>query len=65
MLTILCGRVAEDKRKATGSIAHHRALQVESFERNVASCAVWAGVFEVAVSHPVVGHGATGSILQH
>lgn len=65
MLTILCGRRAEDKRKATGSILGHRVLQVESFERNVAARPVGADVFEVAIGHPVVGHGAAGAIVQH
>jgi hypothetical protein len=40
VLTILCGCGAEDKRKATRGILDHRVLQIESFERNVAACAV-------------------------
>jgi len=64
-LTILCGRGAEDKRKATGSVLGHRVLQVESFERNMAACAVGADVFEIAVGDPVVGHGVAGAIVQH
>src|SRR5712692_9697004 len=65
VLTILCGRGAEDKRKATGSILDHRVLQVESFEQNMAACAVGADVFEIAVADPVVGHGVAGAIVQH
>ena len=64
-LTILCGRGAEDKRKATGSILDHCVLQVESFERNVAACAVGADVFKIAVGDPVGGHGVAGAIVQH
>jgi hypothetical protein len=44
VLTILCGRGAEDKRKAKRGILDHRVLQIESFERNVAACAVGADV---------------------
>jgi len=65
VLTILCGRGAEDERKATRSIFDHRVLQIESFERNVAACAVGADVFEIAVGNPVVGHGVAGAIVQH
>ena len=43
----------------------HRVLQVESFERNVAACAVGTDVFEIAVSDPVVSHGVAGAIVQH
>jgi hypothetical protein len=49
VLMILCGREAEDKRKAAGSILDHRASQVESVERNMAACAVGADAFEIAV----------------
>jgi len=65
MLTIPCGRGTEDKRKATGSVADHRILQVESFERNVAARAVGADVFEIAVKDPVVGYGMARAIFQH
>jgi hypothetical protein len=65
VLTILWRRGAEDERKATQSIFDHRALQIESFERNVAACAVGAYVFEIAVGNPVVGHGVAGAIVQH
>ena len=65
MLTIPCGRGTEDKRKATGSVADHRILQVESFERNVAARAVGADVFEIAVNDPVVGYGMARAIFQH
>src|SRR5258708_28927371 len=65
VLTILCGRGAEDKRKATGSILGYRLLQVEGFERNVAACAVGADVFEIAVGEPVASHGAAGAIVEH
>jgi len=65
VLTILCGHGAEDKRKATGSILDHRVLQVESFEQNMAACAVGADVFEIAVGDPVVGHRVAGAIVQH
>ena len=65
VLTILCGRGAEDERKATRSIFDHRVLQIESFERNVAACAVGADVFEIAVGDPVVRYGAAGAIVQH
>ncbi len=65
VLTILCGRGAEDKRKATRSILDHRVLQIESFERNVAACAVGADVFNIAVGDPVVGHAVAGTIVQH
>ena len=65
VLTILCGRGAEDERKATRSIFDHRVLQIESFERNVAACAVGADVFEIAVGNPVVSHGVAGAIVQH
>ena len=65
MLTIPCGRGTEDKRKATGSVADHRILQVESFERNVAARAVGADVFEIAVNNPVVGYGMARAIFQH
>ena len=64
-LTILCGRGAEDKRKATGSILGHCVLQVKSFERNMAACAVGADVFEIPVGDPVVSHGVAGTIVQH
>jgi len=64
MLTIPCGRGTEDKRKATGSVADHRILQVESFERNVAARAVGADVFEIAVGDPVVDYGAAAAIVQ-
>src|SRR5216684_3715865 len=64
VLTILCGRGAEDKRKATGSILGYRVLQVEGFERNVAARAVGADVFEIAVGEPVVSHGAASAIVQ-
>ena len=33
VLTVLCGRGPEDKRKALGSNLGHRVLLVESFER--------------------------------
>ncbi len=65
VLTILCGRGAEDERKATGSILDHSVLQVESFERNMAACAVGADVFEIAVGDPIVDHSMTGAIVQH
>jgi hypothetical protein len=65
VLTILCGRGAEDERQATRSILDHRVLQIESFERNVAACAVGAYVFEIAVGNPVIGHGVAGAIVQH
>ncbi len=65
VLTILCGRGAEDKRKATGSTLDHRVLQVESFEQNMAACAVGGDVFEIAVGDPVVAHGVAGAIVQH
>ncbi len=64
VLTILCGRGAEDKRKATGSILGYRVLQVEGFERNVAARAVGADVFEIAVGEPVVSHGTASAIVQ-
>jgi len=65
MLTILSRRGAEDKRKATGSILGHCVLQVESFERDVAACAVGADVFKIAIDDPIVGHGVAGAIVQH
>ena len=43
----------------------HSVLQVESFERNVAACAVGADVFEIAVGNPIVDHSMTGTIVQH
>src|SRR5260370_5759275 len=64
VLTILCGRGAEDKRKATGSILGYRVLQIEGFERNVAARAVGADVFEIAVGEPVVSHGTASAIVQ-
>jgi len=65
VLTILCGRGAEDKRKTTGSILDHRVLPVESFEQNMAACPVGGDVFEIAVGDPVVDHGVAGAIVQH
>jgi len=43
----------------------HRVLQVESFKRNMAACAVGADVFEIAVGDPVVSHGVAAAIVQH